>query len=349
MDLQGRCLRFGAATIALALLLKLGAVHFSFPAAHALESSELLPLLIYLETGRVLPQKFPVSSNPTDPTEPTNIPTDPQMTTLPATTEPTAPPSQEALIFSKQDVSRIRMRYQCSYRPDLKKLLTSALSWDLQAEQPTILILHTHATESYTKQAGENYQESSRYRTKNPNYNMISIGKTLAHLLEQAGIRVIHDTALHDYPSYNGSYTASRKAAAAYLKKYPSIQLVLDLHRDAASDGNGGQFDPEVSVDGKTAAQLMLVVGTDENGLKHTQWQKNLALALKLCARLEQNTPGISRGVNLRADRFNQDLAPGMLLVEVGAAGNTHKEAQEAAKYLAQAIIDLANGANPAS
>ena len=174
---------------------------------------------------------------------------------------------------------------------------------------------------------------------------MLSIGDRVAQILEAAGISVIHDRTLHDYPSYNGSYLDAREAMESYLAQYPSIRLVLDLHRDAAEDGDG-QMDTSAQVNGAESAQVMLVVGTDEGGLEHPQWQDNLSLALKLGVQLERLYPGICRPISLRTERFNQDLSAGALLIEVGAAGNTHAEALTAAEALAQAIAALAQGAN---
>jgi stage II sporulation protein P len=128
-----------------------------------------------------------------------------------------------------------------------------------------------------------------------------------------------------------------------YLNEYPSIRLVLDLHRDASGD-NRNQMKTHATVEGQDSAQLMLVVGTDAAGISHPNWEENLALGLKLQVQMERLSPGIMRYVNLRAQRFNQDLLPGMLLVEVGAAGNSHTEARRAAQMLAQGILSLAKG-----
>ena len=130
---------------------------------------------------------------------------------------------------------------------------------------------------------------------------------------------------------------------ADYLEKYPTIRLVLDLHRDA-SDGANGQLRTEVALGDETCAQLMLVMGTNASGQSHEHWQENFHLALKLQAQLERQVPGITRPTILRAQRFNQDLSPGALLVEVGAAGNTHAEALTAVEVLAKTILDLSNG-----
>ena len=146
---------------------------------------------------------------------------------------------------------------------------------------------------------------------------MLCIGDAVANILRSHGIGVLHDRQVNDYPSYNGSYTRARETMAEYLNQYPSIQLVLDLHRDA-SDNGGNQLKTLAQVDGEPSAQLMLVVGTN-----YDAWQENLALAAKLHAQLERENPGIMRPISFRSQRFNQDLSPGALLIEVGAAGNT--------------------------
>ena len=167
---------------------------------------------------------------------------------------------------------------------------------------------------------------------------MLCIGSRVAEILEQQGIGVIHDTTLHDYPSYNGSYGRSRETAEKILAENPGIRLILDLHRDAAGTV-GNQLRTQAETDTGTAAQLMLVLGTN-----HDHWQENLALGEKLYVLLERDTPGIMRPISLTEQRFNQDLCPGSLLIEVGAAGNTRQEALLAAEKLAQAIAALGDG-----
>jgi stage II sporulation protein P len=233
----------------------------------------------------------------------------------------------------------------CSYRPDAQKLLLQPLQWQLQAEIPTVLIIHTHGSESYTAQPGQDYAKSGDYRTLDTDYNMIALGDYLATLLEAAGIRCIHDRTLHDYPSYNSAYGNSRSAAQAYLQQYPGIRLVLDLHRDAVLLSDGSQYTPIVTVAGEQVARMMLVVGSDGSGMHHPHWRENLATAVKLQALLERQAPGITRPTLLRAQRFNHDLSNGALIVEIGAAGNTLQQAMAAVPYLAEAIIALSAGA----
>lgn len=336
MDHQKRSLRIGAAVILCGIFFRLLSSGVLRPTA--LELPELASFLLYLETGRVIHGTEPAATTP---------PTVPETTagpTVPATDPPQTLPPVERPAFTAADAGLISLRDHCNYQPDLASLLERPLDWDLTGEAPTVLILHTHTTESYTPSPGENYQEAGEYRTLDESFNMICVGDRLAETLEAGGIAVLHDRKLHDYPSYNGSYEDSRASIAEFLKEYPSIRLVLDLHRDAADDGYGGQMDTRATVDGVESAQLMLVVGTDAGGLTHPNWRENLALAAKLQVWLEKQWPGLCRPISFRSQRFNQDQSPGALLVEVGAAGNTRQEALTAAEALAKAILALSHG-----
>ena len=328
MDQQSRTLRFGAAVIAWAVLARLGLGGAFRPLVEKFRQPETQSFLIYLETGRYV-RFSPSSEEISNP--------------VGESPAPAVPAETQALpVFSRDAVGE--MSYACSYRPDLESLIEQPLAWNLTGPDPRVLILHTHTTESYTP-TGAGYAETSAFRTLDENHNMLAVGARVAQLLEEAGIGVIHDRELHDYPSYNGSYNHARKAIQAILAEHPEICLVLDLHRDASGDLNN-QFRPAALVEGVSAARMMLVMGTGAGGLEHPHWQENLALGLKLQAQLELLAPGITRPINLRAQRFNQDLTTGSLLVEMGAAGNTLQEALEAADLLAQAIIALARGAN---
>lgn len=262
--------------------------------------------------------------------------------------EPTLPTPEHGLTFGAEDLGYIHMRYATgsAYRPDLEALITSQLRWDLDDGAPAVLILHSHGSEAFKKLPGQDYRELANTRTRDTNYNMVAVGDLLTQRLEAAGIRVIHDRTMHDDPSYNNAYQNSRAAVQAYLAQYPSIQLVLDLHRDSATNADGSQYATGVTVDGETIAQLMLVMGTDGSGFSHPRWEENLSVALKVLAVLEQQVPGITRTTTLRASHYNQDLHPAMLLVEVGSSGNTLAQAKAAVEILADAIIALKNGAN---
>ena len=249
-------------------------------------------------------------------------------------------------VFSPADASLVEVNSYCGYAADPAALLQMPLSWDLTQGGPKVLILHSHGSESYQKT--ENYTETTRYRTLNTQYNMISVGDRLAQLLEDGGIEVIHDRTVHDYPSYTDAYNQSRKSVKKYLEQYPDICLVLDLHRDALQDSKGNQIGYTVEVDGADAAKVMLVVGTDAGGLNHPDWKQNMALAVKLHAQLEKTVPGLCRPISFRSQRFNQDLSSGALILEVGAAGNTRQEALNSIQQVANSILALAHGTEAA-
>lgn len=337
MDHQVRSLRLGAAVISCALLLRLGASGFFRPAVEFLAKPDIAAFLIYLETGRKV--RFSPYEEPAEVfVRESSVPDFARKTE-------TAAAAQEQVLpaFSPQDVETVGFKNSSGRKFDPEALVAQPLQWKLTGGEPAVLILHTHATESYTRSEGENYQETAAFRTLEEDYNMISVGAHLAQLLETGGITVLHDRSLHDYPSYNGSYSNARKALSRMVKEYPSIRLVLDLHRDASADLND-QMRTVAQVAGQPSAQIMFVIGTGSGTAANPLWEENLSLALKLQVQMEQLAPGICRNMNLRSQRFNQDLLAGTLLVEVGAAGNTRAEALTAVEVLAQAILDLALG-----
>lgn len=328
--MEQKVLRVSTLVIVGALLLRLCSAGPLNKLLRAALSPEVAGYMIFLQTGRLV--------------RPANI----SFTPGPSEPEPTAPtpepdtPQKNLPVFSPDDAQSLTVNSSFSFSADLPELLAKPLSWDLTGSEPTVLILHSHGSESFAP-TGE-YPEISPYHTLDKNHNMVSVGTYVAALLEAGGIHVLHDTTLHDDPSYNASYTNSRESVRQYLEQYPSIRLVLDLHRDSIEDEAGNQIVQSVFAGDSTLAPLMLVVGTDYGGLTHPQWRENLSLALKLQVQLEDLCPGICRNINLRSQRFNQDLSHGALLIEIGASGNTRQEALGAAKILADAILSLAHG-----
>lgn len=313
MDIHKRSLQIGLAVLLFALILRLGG-RVMDKLVYAVSQPKVASTILFLETGRMV--------RAAEPELPTQAPVE---ETIPSI-EPTEPAPQP-ITFTSSDVGKVKVNNRTDLSVDVNALMQLPLSWELKNASPTVLIYHTHGTESYT--------EISGYRTRDNNYNMVSIGDAVEKRLTEAGISVIHDTTTHDYPSYDGSYTSSRKSVQQYLAEYPSIKLVLDLHRDSMTDSSGKQI--QTSVNG--AAQMMLVMGINYSG-----WKENMALAVKLHALLEQKTPGIMRPLCVRAQRFNQDLCTGALLIEMGAAGNTQDQALKSADLLCDAIIELSHG-----
>ena len=320
--MEQKALQGGATVLVLALLLRLGG-------SWERGQEELGRTLLFLSTGRLVTETIPPEVETVTTPEPEEIAQIPQ--------EAVAIP-----VFGEKEEPFVQVN--AAWEVDVLTLLQQPLAWDLMGSSPTVLILHSHATESYEKKAA--YEETSPYRTLDTDYNMVSIGERVAEILENGGIQVIHDRTLYDYPNYNDAYIIAREAIEAHLAENPSICMVLDLHRDAAEDAEGNQKHSAITVDGISTANLMLVMGSDKGSRAFPNWEKNLALAVKLQAQLEQAHEGLCKPINLVTSRYNQDLSTGALLVEVGTAGNTHQEAMAAAEFLAEGILALAKGAN---
>ena len=170
--------------------------------------------------------------------------------------------------------------------------------------------------------------------------NMVAVGEEMAAVLNAAGITTLHDTTLHDYPSYNGSYEASNATVREYLAQYPSIKVVLDVHRDAIQRADGTRVKPVVTLNGEKSAQVMLICGAD-NGGNLPNFRQNLRFAAAWEARMEALFPGLTRPVLFDYRYYNQDLTTGSLLIEVGGHANTLDEAKRAGRMAAQALAAL--------
>lgn len=183
-----------------------------------------------------------------------------------------------------------------------------------------ILIYHTHTCESYTASEGYEYEMTGNFRTTDLNYSVARVGTELTTYLENKGFNVTHNTTYHDYPSYSGSYDRSLETIKDLLMG-TDTQLVIDLHRDAV--GSSSSYAPTVKINDKYAAQMMFVIGTDGGGLEHPNWTQNLKIAIKIQKKANEIYPGLFRPIIVRNSRYNQHLATGSSIIEVGATGNT--------------------------
>ena len=206
---------------------------------------------------------------------------------------------------------------------------------------PQILIVHTHGSESYTPPEGTSLVWSGDHRTTDCRYNVVAAGDAMAEVFSAAGISVLHDRTLYDYPSYSGAYDRSLTAIEQYLAQYPSIRFVLDVHRDAIEDAEGNQYKVVCESKAGTAAQMTLVLGSDGGGLEHPSWRENVKLAAAIQRELLEETPSLMRPMLLRNSRYNQHATTGSLLVEVGAAGNSPQEAEIAARLFAEGMAKV--------
>ena len=207
--------------------------------------------------------------------------------------------------------------------------------------KPAVLIYHTHATECYEPADRGYYDTSSDWHSNDPNENMAAVGDTLQKTLEEAGVVVLHDKTYHDYPSYKGSYDRSAVTVKKYLKEYPTIRFAIDLHRDAIEQDGNVIIKPTAEIGGKDAAQIMIISGCDDGSMNMPDFFSNLRFAAALQDRMERLYPGLTRPVLFDYRKYNMDLLPELLLIEVGSAGNTLAEAKYSAELLGKAMISL--------
>jgi len=261
-----------------------------------------------------------------------------------------APAAPAAAAAAAQPVSVVRdgagtaagtvyFRNETDFRLDAAAMLRAACPVSLGDSGVQVLIMHTHGTEAYTPTAAEPYRATDSYRTTDSSHNMLRVGQLIADTLNARGVRTVHSTALNDYPAYSGAYTRALKDIGAWVKKYPTVRIVIDVHRDAMMSG-GKVYKTVAAIGGVQTAQLEFVAGTDAGGLSHDRWRQNLTYQVQLQYRLNTRFPGLMRPLNLRRGRFNQHVRTGSMLLEVGTNGNTLEEALAAARLFADTLAD---------
>jgi stage II sporulation protein P len=249
-------------------------------------------------------------------------------------------PSSESDIVLKKDACYVKNLTHHSAE-EVKSLMLSPVSFsvDKNSAQPQILIYHTHATESYTPTADMDCTSGYSWRNTDKAQNMVAVGKTMTDTLNRLGYNTIQDTTLHDYPSYNGSYDLSEETVKKYLEKYPSIKIVLDVHRDAV-ERNGSLINPVITSQGIKYAQIMIISGCDNGYMNMPNYRENLKFATNLQNQLAKDTPGLVRPILFDYRNYNQQLSTGSILVEIGTHGSTLQQAKNSAEAFA---ISLAN------
>lgn len=241
----------------------------------------------------------------------------------------------------------IRNYTSCSDADLRSAVSTPSLPFDVEvdSDEPQVLILHTHATETYQTWPDLIYDPDFTARTQNTALNMCAVGEKMTQVLNEAGINTLHDTTLHDSPSYTESYDRSYATTQAYLEKYPSIKVVLDVHRDAIEDSDGTRVKPLCTINGEDTAQVMIIAGCDNgSSIQLPNWRLNLRFAAAWEEAMESRTPGLTRPVMCAYRYYNQDLTTGSLLIEIGSHANTVTEAIRAGQYAAEALAVLLGG-----
>ncbi|MEG0897642.1 MAG: stage II sporulation protein P [Ruthenibacterium sp.] len=208
------------------------------------------------------------------------------------------------------------------------------------SDAPQVLIMHTHTTEAYESAEHSYCDPNYSARNRDITQNMVAVGAEIVAELNAAGIVALQDATLHDYPSYNGSYAKSNATVRRYLQQYPSIKVVLDVHRDAIQKDDGTRIKPVAMIDGMKAAQVMIICGCDVDG-NLPNCKQNLRFASRWQDTIEKMYPGLTRPALFDYRYYNQDLTTGSLLIEVGGHANTLEEAKYSGKMVGAALAAL--------
>ncbi len=218
-------------------------------------------------------------------------------------------------------------------------LTEDILNPDITIENKNILLFHTHSCESYTPSEKYPYTQTGNFRTTDLNFTVTRLGTELENHLKEYNYNVVHSTDYHDYPAYNGSYTRSLATVENMLKTTPS-DIIIDIHRDAI--GSRPDYAPTVRIgETEVAAQMMFVIGTNEGGLWHPNWQQNLKFAVKIQQKAEEMYPGLFKPIMLTTSRYNQHAGKFASIIEVGSTGNTLDQCLNSMKYLAKVMDEV--------
>ena len=301
------------------------------------------------ETQTVDPSNIPNEEQPQNPLgEPDSQ--HPNITNIYSYNYSALPDGELALIpydlTSGTAAGKISISNATAYTPDIQAALADEypIKADLNEysdKEPLILIVHTHGTESYSPNGALSVAPSFLHRSSNTEANVVAVGKVMSDMLNDAGIPTLHCETMHDLESYTRSYNLAADTIQKYLAQYPSIKYVFDVHRDAIIRQNGDLIRPITVINGEVTAQVMLLVGTNEQGADHPDWETNFTIATQLQNRLVANYERFARPINIRGASFNEQFTKGSLLIEIGSAANSLEEAKNAAKYLTYSIIDM--------
>ncbi len=233
--------------------------------------------------------------------------------------------------------------------PNLEALIEKKFKnndYDLLTEKdaPRVLILHTHATDSYVYEGQNSYKFDAQVdfaRSDDSSKNVISLGSIISKILCENGVNAIHCTTLHDSIRYKDSYARSEATIKEYLERYPTIQLVVDVHRDTLLTSGGDIIRPVTLAKNKPTAQVACIVGSDWAGDLCENWQDNLSLALKLREQINLKYTNVCRPVELSPYTFNQEISRYSMTIKIGSSGNSLEEAQSTAEIVAENLVEI--------
>ncbi len=226
---------------------------------------------------------------------------------------------------------------------NLVEVLSRELPFEItNMSEPTVLIYHTHTNESYLTGYTDFYYTDYNGRNADTNRNIVQVGIAMTEALEAKGINVIHDTTVHDSPAYNGAYDRSLETVQNILAENPSITITIDIHRDSMTTSEGVKYKPTANIDGRKAAQVMILAGSDATGaLNFPNWEENLVLSLQLQEKATEMYPDLMRPLMFCERRYNMHVTNASLLFEVGTEVNTLAEAKYSAELMANVLYEV--------
>lgn len=208
------------------------------------------------------------------------------------------------------------------------------------SDQPQVLIMHTHTCESYLVGEGDYQDQTYTCRTTDSSQSVVAVGQRMSEKLAEKGICVIHDGTMHDNPAFNGAYARAEETIKAILEKYPSIKVVLDVHRDGIVENDGTPVAAVNKINGKEAAQVMIISAASDGYYYVPNYLQNFHFACLLQQHMESANPGITRPVLFQYCNYNQHLTTGSLLLEIGSQGNTLEQALYTGELIGESIGD---------
>ncbi len=331
--------------IALGLILTFGITYFDLLASATRQTALFSASLLLYHPSQREQTVTPPPVQTTSPATPTDTPEE-TTSTLP----PSPPQGVEtgkvqtttlALSSANTKAAGVHISNKTGLSVNVQDYLNQGLPFTVKdSTQPQVLIVHTHATESYMEGDYGYYIKSASTRSTDNQNNTVAVGEVLAQTLNDAGIVTINDATQHDYPNYTGSYTRSAQTIKQYLEKYPSIKVVIDAHRDAIAKDNNTKLKPTAEINGKKAAQIMVLAGCEVGSVTNfPNWKENFRFCLQIQKQMEADYEGLARPMSFKACKYNFDLLNGSILVEIGTDANTLEEAKYAAQLLGNVLI----------
>lgn len=221
---------------------------------------------------------------------------------------------------------------------NIEEYLNKKVQISITKDKPAVLIYHTHTTETYEILERNFYTNSRSTRSMNSQENMVRIGEEICKILEENGYKTIHDKTIYD-EKVSGAYDRSRQNISKILKDNPSIQVALDVHRDSIYQKDGSRIKTVTEINGRNAAQIMIISGCEDgNVTDFPNWKKNLTFALRLQEKLAYDNKNLMRPLMFCSRKYNMDLIPCALSIEIGTDANTITEAVYSAQLFANSL-----------